>query len=271
MTRSQSGRAVFGGPGAGPAVAAALDPGQVAGAVARAGPGVIVGQLTAIGPAGPRHVDRDFAPASRLRAEGAGRLSSAGQAVGVRRLVAQSHGASCCARAGGAVKGEEDPLGPAPARGMGALVAAIAQLGEAVPGAGWAAGIVPRYGASCGPGAWPAPGEEQLELVRERKFPPAGGGGVWSFTHTAGAAEAAVEHGGPGADTIVGDGPAPAAEWLPAPAIPGAKESGRAPRLAPAGAGAVLMTELRGACCASAGREPGWAPAHPGWRRELVT
>ena len=83
---------MLGGPGAGPAVAAAPDPGQVAEAVARAGPGVIVDQLTAIGPAGPRHVDRDFAPAGRLRAEGAGHLPSAGQAVGVRRLVAQSHG-----------------------------------------------------------------------------------------------------------------------------------------------------------------------------------
>ena len=37
------------------------------------------------------------------------------------------------------------------------------------------------------------------------------------------------------------------------------------------GAGAVLMTELCGASNASAGRELGRQPAHPGWRQEFVT
>ena len=36
-----------------------------------------------------------------------------------------------------------------------------------------------------------APGEEQFELVRKRKFPLVGdGGGIWSFIHVADAAEA---------------------------------------------------------------------------------
>ena len=37
-----------------------------------------------------RHFDRDFALTNRLRTEGTDHLLSAGQAVGVRRFVAQS-------------------------------------------------------------------------------------------------------------------------------------------------------------------------------------
>jgi hypothetical protein len=44
-------------------VADALDPDQVAEAVARASPDVIGHQLTAIGAIHPRHLDRDFAKA----------------------------------------------------------------------------------------------------------------------------------------------------------------------------------------------------------------
>src|SRR5262249_34337154 len=86
MTRSESKQAMLGELGAVPVVADALDPGQVAQAVARARPEVIVHQLTAIGSLDPRHFDRDFAPANRLRTEGTDHLLSAGQAVGVRRV-----------------------------------------------------------------------------------------------------------------------------------------------------------------------------------------
>ena len=270
MTRSESKHAMVRGLGAVPVVADALDPGQVVEAVARARPDVMVDQLTAIGSVDLRHMDRDFALASSLRAEGADHLLSAG-AVGARRFVAQSNGAFPFARTGGAVEGEEDPLGSSPVRGMGAMVAAIRQLEEAVLGAGWAEGIVLRCCAFYGPGASMAPGEEQFELVRERKFPLAGDGGVWSFIHTAGAAEAtvaAVEHGGRGADNIVDDDPAPVAEWLSAlPRILGAKKPLRVPRLAAGEAGAVLMTEIRGASNAKAKRELRWQAAHPSWRQ----
>jgi FlaA1/EpsC-like NDP-sugar epimerase len=40
-----------------------------------------------------------------------------------------------------------------------------------------------------------------------------------------------------------------------------------APRLAAGEAGAVLMTELRGASNARAKRELAWRPAQPGWRQ----
>ena len=65
MTRSESKQAMLGDLGAVPAVADALDPDQVAEAVARARPEVIVHQLTAIGAVDMRHFDRDFAQTNR--------------------------------------------------------------------------------------------------------------------------------------------------------------------------------------------------------------
>ena len=90
MTRSESKQAMLYELGAMPVVADALDPDQVAEAVGNAKPDVIVHELTAIpGPLDMRHFDRDFALTNRLRTEGTDHLLSAGQAVGVRRFVAQ--------------------------------------------------------------------------------------------------------------------------------------------------------------------------------------
>ncbi len=117
MTRSESKQAMLDELGAVPVVADALDPDQVAEAVAQARPDVIVHQLTAIPRAlDMRHIDRAFALTNRLRTEGTDHLLSAGQAVGVRRFVAQSNIAAY-ARTGGAVKSEEDPFDPSPAAG----------------------------------------------------------------------------------------------------------------------------------------------------------
>jgi nucleoside-diphosphate-sugar epimerase len=279
MTRSESKQTMLYELGAVPVVADALDPDQVAAAVGRARPDVIVHQLTAIGAIDPRHFDRDFALTNRLRTEGTDHLLSAGQAVGVRRFVAQSNGAFPYARTGAAVKGEEDPLDLTPAREWRAMVAAIRHLEDAVLGADWTEGIVLRYGAFYGPGTSLAPGEEQFELVRNRKFPLVGdGGGVWSFIHIADAADAtvaAVEHGSRGVYNVVDDDPAPVAEWLPALAQQlGAKKPVRVPRfvgrLFAGEVGAVMMTELRGASNAKAKRELGWRPAHPSWRQGLM-
>ena len=94
MTSKESNRALLDELGATPVVADALDPDQVAEAVDRARPDVIVHQLTAIPRRfDPRHLDRDFALTNRLRTEGTDHLLSAGQAMGVRRFVAQSVGA----------------------------------------------------------------------------------------------------------------------------------------------------------------------------------
>jgi nucleoside-diphosphate-sugar epimerase len=124
-----------------------------------------------------------------------------------------------------------------------------------------------------------APGAEQVELVRKRKFPLVGDGGVmWSFIHVADAAEAtvaAVEHGSRGVYNIVDDEPAPVAEWLPEMAQQlGAKKPMRVPRflgrLFAGEVGVVMMTEVRGATNAKAKRELGWRPAHPSWREGLA-
>ena len=276
MTRSESKQAMLHALGAVPVVADALDADQVAAAVGRARPDVIVHQLTAIGEVDLRHFDRDFALTNRLRTEGTDHLLSAAHAVGVRRFVAQSNGAAPYARTGGAVKAEEDPLDPAPARKMGAMVAAIRHLEEAVLGADWTQGIVLRYGAFYGPGTSMAPGEQVFEMIRKRKFPLVGdGAGVWSFIHIADAAEAtvaAVEHGSRGVYNVVDDDPARVAEWLPALAQTlRAKRPMRVPRfvgrLFAGEAGVVMMTDVRGASNAKAKRELGWRPAHPSWRQ----
>lgn len=281
MTRSESKRAMLTALGAVPVVADALDPDQVAEAVARAKPEVIVHQLTAI-PAGldMRHFDRDFALTNRLRTEGTDHLLSAGQAVGVRRFVAQGVcGFGAYARAGGPIKTEEDPLEATPAREMRETLAAIHHLEAAVLGARWTEGIVLRYGAFYGPGTSLAPGAEQFELVRKHKFPLVGnGGGVWSFVHVADAADAtvaAVGHGTRGVYNVVDDDPAPVAVWLPALAQQlGAKKPMHVPRfvgrLFAGEAGVTMMTDVRGASNAKAKRELGWRPAHPSWRQGLA-
>jgi nucleoside-diphosphate-sugar epimerase len=274
-TRSESKRAAVSELGATPVVADGLDAEQVATAVGEAHPDVIIHQLTAIGSLDMRHFDRDFAQTNRLRIEGTDHLLSAGEAVGVRRFIAQSYTSWPYARTGGPVKSEEDPLDPTPASEMRESMAAIRHLEAAVTGADWTEGIVLRYGAFYGPGTSLSAGGEQLEMVRKRKFPVVGdGAGVWSFVHIADAAEAtvaAVERGQRGIYNIVDDDPAPVAEWLPGLAnVIGAPKPWRVPRFVGrvlAGeAAVVMMTEMRGASNAKAKREFGWTPAHPSWR-----
>ena len=277
MTRSESKQAMLNDLGAVPVIADALDPDQVAEAVARARPEVIVHQLTAIGAVDLRHFDRDFALTNRLRTEGTDYLLSAGQNVGARRVVAQAvAGYGAYERTGGLVKSEEDPLARTPAREMHQTLAAIRHLEAAVLGARWAEGIVLRYGAFYGPGTSLTPGGAQFELVRRRKFPLVGdGAGVWSFIHVADAAEAtvaAVERGSRGVYNVVDDDPAPVAEWLPALAQTlGGKKPMRVPRfvgrLFAGETGVMMMTEIRGASNAKAKRDLGWQPKHASWRQ----
>jgi nucleoside-diphosphate-sugar epimerase len=278
MTRSESKRAPLAELGATPVVADALDPDQVAEAVARAKPDVIVHQLTAIGALDMRHFDRGFALTNRLRREGTDHLLSAAHAVGVRRFVAQSYFGGY-ARTGDKVKHEEDPLDPTPAREMRETIAAIRYLEETVLAAQWTESIVLRYGAFYGPGTSLGPGGEQYEMIRKGIYPLVGdGGGVWSFIHVDDAADAtvaAIEHGTHGIYNVVDDDPARVAEWLPALSQSlGARKPMRVPRfvgrLLAGEVAAVMMTELRGASNAKAKRELAWQPAHPTWREALA-
>jgi nucleoside-diphosphate-sugar epimerase len=279
MTRSAAKQAMLAELGAVPVLADALDPDQVAEAVEQARPEVIVHELTAIGTVDTRHMERDFAQTNRLRTEGTDHLLAAGRAVGVRRFVAQSHIAAY-ARAGAAVKREEDPYDLSPARQMRANVTAMRHLEQAVLNAEWTEGIVLRYGWFYGPGTSMAPGEESFELVRKRKFPVVGdGGAVWSFVHIADAADAtvaAIEHGSAGVYNVVDDDPAAVAEWLPALARElGAKTPMRVPRfigrLFAGEAGVLMMTEIRGASNAKAKHELAWRPMHPSWRQGFAS
>ena len=263
--------------GAIPVVADALDPDQVAEAVAHAKPDVIVHELTAIGALDTRHFDRDFAATNRLRTEATDHLLSAGHAVGVRRFVAQGISAfGAYARVGGPVKSEDDhsrrrrrarcakPSQPSVTSRMRSSVRTGPRASS------YAAWRFLRSGTSL------APGEGQFELVRKRRLPLVGdGAGVWSFIHIADAAQAtaaAVERGTRGAYNVVDDEPAPVAAWLPALAEElGAKRPMHVPRFVGrifAGeAGARMMTEVRGASNAKAKRELAWTPAHPSWRQ----
>jgi nucleoside-diphosphate-sugar epimerase len=259
-------------------VADALDPDQVARAVAEFQPEAIVHQLTAIGALDVRHFDRDFALTNRLRTEGTDHLLAAGRAVGVRRFIAQSYAGWPFERSGGTVKTEDDPLDLTPAREMRESHAAIRYLEHAVTTANWTEGIVLRYGGFYGPGTSMGADGEQAAQIRKRRFPLVGdGAGVWSFVHIEDAADAtaqAVTHGRPGLYNIVDDDPAPVAEWLPAMATAlGAKPPRRLPRglarLIAGEAATVMMTEVRGASNAKAKRELDWHPSHPTWRQAL--
>ena len=276
MTRSASKADAIREMGATPVVADALDPDEVAQAVAEANPEVIVHELTALADSlDLRNFDRTFEVTNRLRTEATDHLLAAGRAVGVRKFVAQSFTGWPYERIGGPIKGEDDPLDPNPLHKMRETFAAIQHLEKAVTGADWTEGIALRYGGFYGPGTSLWPGGEQLEMIRERKLPVVGSGaGIWSLVRIDDAAEAtvdAIERGKRGIYNIVDDDPVTAAELLPglAEAIdapPPRKVPRWLGRLFAGKPAVVMMTELRGASNGKAKRELGWEPTHPSWR-----
>jgi nucleoside-diphosphate-sugar epimerase len=281
MTRSESKLEAVRSLGATPVVADALEPDEVARAVAEVEPEVIIHQLTALAGSltDARHPDRAFALTNRLRTEGTDYLLAAGRAVGVRRFVAQSYAGWRFARHGGRVVTEDDPFDLGLPHKLRGGLDAIRHLEDAVTGAGWTEGLVLRYGNFYGPGTSMAPGGEHFDGIKKRKFPVVGSGaGVWSFVHIKDAAEAtvaAVERGKRGIYNIVDDDPAAVADWLPAAASAlGAKPPWRVPRwlgrLLAGEAAVVMMTEVRGASNAKAKRELGWSPRHRSWRDGFV-
>jgi nucleoside-diphosphate-sugar epimerase len=245
-----------------------LTPTLFAKAVLEEQPEALVHQATALADVRfARNMDRVFVETNRLRTEGSDALLAAAREAGVRRFVAQSFAGFRCAREGGPVKTEDDPLDPTPVAGFRETSAAMKYLEEAVTSAG---GIALRYGAFYG-----AANDGLIEPVRKRQFPIVGdGGGVSSFVHLDDAAAAtvlALDHGGPGIYNIVDDEPAPVREWLPVLAdVLGAKPPRHFPRWLArlfAGEVAVMMgTEARGASNAKAKREFRWTMRYPSWR-----
>jgi nucleoside-diphosphate-sugar epimerase len=136
-------------------------------------------------------------------------------------------------------------------------------------------GAVLRYGSFYGPGAT----EDQVELVRKRKFPLVGRAtGYVSWVHLDDAASAtvlAVELEAKGVFNIVDDEPAPSAEWLPYLAkVAGGKPPMRVPkwlaRLLAGELAVIMMTEGRGFSNAKAKRELGWQLRYPSWRQGFM-
>ena len=251
-----------------------LDATSVGTAVAEARPDAIAHELTAIssthaGKPDFRHMDRWFAVTNRLRTEGTDHLLAAAQATGVTTLVAQSYACWNGIRQGGWVKTEEDPLDTEEGTAAAALMSAIRHLEDAVITSG---GAALRYGGLYGPGAT----DDQVELVRQRKFPLVGAGtGYSSWVHVDDAASAtvlAVEHRAQGVFNIVDDEPAPASQWLPhLAACAGARPPMHVPawaaRLLAGKVAVMMMTEGRGFSNAKAKRELGWELRYPSWRQ----
>jgi nucleoside-diphosphate-sugar epimerase len=273
-TRSEAKAASLRDLGADVVLMDGLDRESVMRAVTAAAPDAIVHQMTALsGDLDFSNIDKTFAMTNRLRTEGTEHLLAAAEAAGVRRFVAQSYAGWPSARTDGPVKTEADPLDPDPPRGIRETHAAIRRLEALVTGAG---GVVLRYGGFYGPGTGLAPGGNQLEMVRKRKFPLIGdGGGVWSFAHTEDVATgtiAALERGQDGEIyNVCDDDPAPVREWLPLLARSlGAKPPRRLPawlaRHLATPAAVMMMTDARGASNAKAKAELDWAPAWPSWR-----
>jgi 2-alkyl-3-oxoalkanoate reductase len=267
--KSQSLRAA----GATPAVADALNATAVRNAVASAEPEVVIHQLTAI-PArlDPRRISSQFELTDRLRTEGTRILIDAADAAGAERMIAQSVAFMYEPGRPGTIHAESDPLIASPPKQLRRSAAAMAELEQAVLGAG---GRVLRYGYFYGPGsAISRTGSVGLDVSRRRLPVVGGGGGVWSFIHVddaASATVAALQGASPGIFNIVDDEPAPVAEWLPALARAlGAPRPLRVPSLLArplAGAyGIATMTRAQGASNALAERELGWQPILRSWR-----
>jgi nucleoside-diphosphate-sugar epimerase len=286
MTSKEANLDVVARMGATPALADALDPEAVGRAVSEAEPEVIVHQLTALSDMKSlRNMDKTFATTNRLRTEGTDHLVSAGRAAGIKRFVAQSYAGWPYERTGSAVKSEEDPIDPHPAKGARESIGAIRHLERvttAINEEGWATGTVLRYGGFYGPGTSFADanghGEDgmQLKMIRKRMWPVIGDGeGMLSLIHVADAASAtvkAIEGEHPGVYNIADDEPVVLSEWLPATAeIVGAPAPRRIPKWVgrvAAGELVVLMsTEGRGASNAKAKRELGWKLQFPSWRK----
>src|ERR671918_2297913 len=105
--------------GAEPIALDLLDARAVRKAVLKAEPDAIVHQATALADVSfSRNLDRSFAETNRLRREGTDALLAAAREAGVPRFVAQSYASMRYARVGGPVKTEDDPLDPAPVKGM---------------------------------------------------------------------------------------------------------------------------------------------------------
>lgn len=261
-------------------IADPLDKQKLNAAVRRAEPDVIIHQLTALTGVGNfRKLDQEFALTNCFRTEVTDTLLAAARSIGTRRFIAQSFCGWTYAKKGGPVKTEEDPLDPKPPESFTKTLASIRYLEETIRKTTFLEAFALRYGWFYGPGTAIGKGGTVVEMVRKRRLPVVGGGGgVWSFIHIIGAAQAtvaAISRGTPGIYNIVDDEPAKVATWLPALArAVEAKPPYKIPHwlgeLMIGKAGVSMMTEIRGCSNAKAKRELNWTPMYPSWRVGFV-
>ena len=163
-------------------------------------------------------LEAELAVTNRLRSEGTKTLMTAAREAGTRRVVAQS--ASFMTQpVGSDPTDESSPLyldAPEPIRShiQANIVAETLVLGTP-----WIEGVVLRYGFLYGEGTAIGPGGEWATGVKSADVPIVGeGAGRYPFVHVRDAVSAtvqAVDRGSPGIYNVVGDEPAPQAEWLP--------------------------------------------------------
>jgi len=261
--------------GAEPLQADAFDAGALLRACELTRPEAVIHQLTSIPQRiNPRTMVRDFAENDGLRVEGTANLIAAAQAVGVRRIVAQSIAFAYAPGPPGTIHREQDPLidgarAPKPFRRS---AGAIAALERAVLEA---RGVVLRYGYFYGPGsAISRTGSMARELQRRRMPIVGSGAGVWSFIHVEDAARAtlaALDRDGPLVLNVVDDEPAAVSSWLPAlSAALGAPQPRHVPpllaRLAAGSYAVAVMTGAQGASNQAARERLAWSPTYGSWR-----
>lgn len=270
LTRAESKAAAIREAGAEAVVANVLDAHEITAAVLAQSPDVVVHELTAI-PAriDPRRFAEAFVPTNRLRRDGTRNLLAAAVAAGSRRIVVQSI-AQAYAPVGGWVKAEDDPLyldAPSP---FADIFQAIVDLETITLGSDAIEPVVLRYGNFYGPGTRFAADGSDAQLVREGRFPVAGGGPAhWSFIHVQDAAHAtvqALDRGAPGIYNVVDDEPAPVADWLPVYAAALEAPSPRHVDPPRSDYGIHGMLLARGASNSKAKEQLGWSPLHASWR-----
>ncbi|MGN9808859.1 NAD-dependent epimerase/dehydratase family protein [Micromonospora sp. BQ11] len=260
--------------GARPALMNGLDDAAVRQAIMAAGPEVVINQITALS-APSRDYGKWLETTNRLRSEGTRSLIAAACEAGTRRVIAQS--ASFMTQpVGSGPTDESAPLyreAPEPIRShIQANIAAEALVLD-TPGI---EGVVLRYGFLYGEGTAIGPGGEWATAIQSGELPIVGdGAGRYPFVHVRDAVSAtvqAVDRGSPGIYNIVGDEPAPQAEWLPYLAeILGAPQPRRVSEKEAeeqvGGQAVYYGTQLPAASNAKAKAELGLNLAYPSWRQ----
>lgn len=247
MTHNEASISAVQGMGAIPMVADALDRDAVVAALRQVQPEIVIHQLTSLS-------KFNFEDNSRMRIEGTRNLVDASQAVGVKRMIAQS--ISWTYKPGEQPATEEialDHEAPMPRKmtvdGVLALEEAVAEMPEYV---------ILRYGMLYGPGTWYDLNGTVAEKVQRQEMKATEG--VCSFLHVDDAARAALAalEWPSGPVNVVDDEPAPGTVWLPAYALAiGAPE----PEVQ-----AGSNRGERGASNAKARQKYGWEPIYPTWR-----